>query len=484
MVENNWQSFQKPQGNIPSSNETSIREEEKSEAKQAKWGDFKTPTTYQGPVSELDEESTLGYIGRNLSQYASRGIEQVAGRYGNTEKFLKDALVSFPSAGGVLGTAINELVGKENWERLIRGREGRQQMLPTSENIKEAIGKSTGGYTLPKTKGESMVNEKIEDVAALFSRGSRGSMRDIAIRGSIPVLSGIGGDVVEYVGFGKDAATKTKLGLWTTFALLEGVNGNRHAARLMNDARNGIPNTVIADVPRLQQRLRRVANSNMLLHVDPRSASARQALNGIEQDLRNGQTSVRSLMNTYDGINALKRSQDMFSLTRTDRGFATRALNSVRDVVREEILDSAHAYPNAIQSWESGLGAWAAIHQSNHITNIVQDIARGPYGKAISGPALSLFGIGGGYGAFSAPAIAATGAAAAPILYKSAQIAQRVLGNDTLREYYINAIRAASQQNQQAFINNFNKLNKGLEKEDKKGSKKKSTYSGNKQKNP
>ena len=338
------------------------------------------------------------------------------------------------------------------------------QMFPTSNQLKEISQKASSGYTAPKTKGEERLQNVTEDVGSTLMTGRPASMRNALINNlGIPLATNAISNIVEDTGFGKDKANIAKMATWTALSLLGNVNAPQHASELMNRGRNGVPNTVQADVPRLQRRLQQVSNSPHLLHADPRSALARQQVTAIERDLANGQTSIQSLMTSYDGINAAKRNRDLFSLTRGDQGFARRAIDEVRNVVRDEILDIGRQYPDAINSWRSGVEAWSTIHRSRAVTNWVQDLAQGPYNKIITGAAAPLFGVTA-YSGIKAPLIAGPAALAIPAGYKAAQTIQRVWSNPTLANYYWNAIGAATAENIPAFVNNYNKLNKGLEK--------------------
>lgn len=475
MVAPSWGSFQKPndsirtQENLPNQEKEilqeipgDIKDAEKPQGEKPKWGNFQSPETYQGPIDPTEEESTFGYLARNIASNASRLGEQVLGRRGNLEKMGKDILTNFPQSGGILGYALSELMGPERWERMVRGPKGQEQLLPTSEQLKELSSKATGGYTEPKTSGEKKLQELTEDIGSTLSRRGPITPRNVLVNNlGIPAASNIVKNVVEDLGFGSDKATYSKLGTWLALSLAGNVNAPQYASQLMNEGRNGIPVTLPINVQRLQQRLQNVANSPYLLHADPRSALARQEIAAIQNDLANGQTTVRSLMTTYDGVNAAKRSRGLFELNRDDQNFARHSIDLVRDAVREEIMQSGANFPNALNSWQNGIQAWSVIHRSRALTNWVESLAKGPYSKMITGPAAALFGVAS-YGGIKAPLIAGSASVATPIAYKSMQTAYRVWQDPNLANYYWRAIGAAQQENIPAFINNYNKLNKSL----------------------
>jgi hypothetical protein len=479
MVMPNWESFSGPNDEMSNEEQELIKEvpgelqdSEKPEAEKPQWGNFDSPETYQGEIDPTAEESTIGYFVRNIAANASRLGEQVLGRRGNIEKMGMDILTNMPESGGLLGYALSELVGPEGWERMIRGKTGNTQLFPTSEQLKEASEQLTGGYTKPKTEGEKKFQGLTEDIGSTFTGGRQLTPRNFLVNNlGIPAASNVVQDVVEGLGFGKDKATYSKLGTWLALSLAGNVNAPQYASQLMNQGRNGIPDSVQINVPRMRQRLQTVSNNPHLLHADPRTALARQEISAIENDLANGQTTVRSLMTSYDGVNAAKRNRGLFELGRNDQAYARRVIDEVRNAVRDEIMDSGASYPQALHSWRNGVQAWAVIHQSRAMTNWVDSLARGPYAKIITGPAAGLFGITA-IGGYKLPLIAGPAALAVPAAYKTAQTAYRVWENPNLAQYYWNAIGAAQVENAPAFINNYNKLNKALEKSE--SSKKKS----------
>ncbi len=473
MVTPSWNSFSGPE-TIKTSNKDNLSQiqdtkDNKENSTNKNWGSFQDPDTYQGKPNPTQDESWLGYMARNIASNASRVVEQVAGRYGNIEKFSKDVLSSNPALGGFLGTAYSELLGKDRWESLVKGSPGQQQLLPTSEDFKKASQTLTKGYTTPKTKGEEKFQNAIEDIGSTLSGRSAPQLnRQSAVNHLlIPAAANVAKETVEGLGFGEDKANLAKIAVWFPAMLANNVNGRVYAANLMNNARNQFSPTLQANIPRFEQRLNNLLNQPNLLISDPRSALARQAINTIQNDISNGQTNIQSLLTMYDGINALKRSRGLFELGRNDRNFARRSIDNVLGAIREEITDVGRNNPQALQNWENGLSAWRTIHQSNAISNFVQNLANGPYKGIITGPAAGLFGALG-YSASKAPLFLSGGASAAiPLAYQTGKTIYRMMNNRNLYNYYWNAISAATRNNASSFISNYLKLNKGLESGDK-----------------
>ncbi len=488
MVMPQWGSFQKPnqespeQPRIQEQESNTLKDEMKPEGEKPQWGSFQTPNTYQGEPDPLEEESLFGGIIRNLVSNTFRGAEQIVGRTGNVEKMGKDIAVNSPISTGVVGWALSKLMGPEKWEKLIKGPsekdlelpenlekfrkiEGHsKQFFPTSEMFKNTVNKVTGGYTEPKTKREKQFQEFSEDVGATLTGRSLNNptIRNIGLNNLlIPATANVTKNIVKDLGFGEDKANLAKMAVWLPLSLAANVNASQYAANLMNQGRQGMNQNLTANVPRYQTLINNTSRN--MLQGDPRSALAQQQLSGIQNDIANGQTSIRDLMNRYDAINAAKRDRGLFSLNPGDRRAAIANINQVRDAVRNEIEVLGRANPQALQSWQDGVMAFSTIHRSNAISNWVQSIANGPYAKTLIGPAASLFGVGA-VAAKQAPLVSGATTLAGAGIYKAGKTIYRMWNDENLARYYWNAISAAEVENIPVFINNYNKLNKGIEK--------------------
>lgn len=466
MVEPQWGQFQKP-NEINELNEPKPQnisnavdpEEEKPEPEQVKWGEFQNPNTYQGEPSNIEQEGALNWFGRNVAANSTRFAENYLGKYGNIESLSKSFLKSFPQSTGLLGTAIHSLVGQEKWDKIV----GEEQILPTTEKLREVSKEGTKGFLEPKSKGEKKVQEFVGDVGSIAGSGPRiPTARNFLINNlGIPLAGNAAKSIVEEVGLGEDKGNIAKMATWTALALSRNVNAPEYASQLMNTGRNGIPTTVNIDTPRLQNRLQTVGQT--LLSADPRTDLAREQINRINQDLANGQTSVRSMMTSYDGLNAAKRNRGLFNMDRHDRDFARLSIDRVRNALRDEIMEAGANYPDALDSWRAGIQAWSVVHRSRAMTNYAQDLVKGPYGKLLTGPAAALFGLGS-FASVKQPLVTGTAGAVLPAAYKGMQVLYRIWRDPNLARYYWHALGDLARENAPAFIKNYVKLNKELKK--------------------
>ncbi len=452
-----WDNFQKNEDQSKKDDGLAKKQSEPEiEPQKMSWGNFQNTSTYQGKPDPTADESTLGYLGRNLASNAARAAESYLGRYGNIQEVVGNVLTKFPGSMGLAGQALADWMGPKGWETFIKGKEGSPLVpkLPTSSDLRKATESATGDYTKPKTQNEKKLQEFTGDVAGIGRRVGNTATQQLVNNLGIPAASNAAKAAVEGLGFGEQAGTWTKLAAWTSLSLLNTVNAPMYAASLMN----GFGPNVVANVPRYQNQINATARN--MLQGDPRSALAQQQLAGINNDIQNGQTSMRDLMNRYDAINAAKRDKGLFSLTRGDRKAAIRNIDLVKNTVREEIQHLGASNPQALQSWQNGVQSFAVIHQSNAITNMAEKLAESTLGK---GGLLSIFGVGA-KGLYSSPGFGSAAATATAAGHKAGQVLYRVASDPTLSRYYWNAIREAARGSEVGFAKNFNDLDKVYKK--------------------
>lgn len=449
------QNLPQPEGDAP----------QDQDPKSFSWGQFQTNSSYAASLDPQEEESSMQWLTRNIVSNAARAGEQVIGAAGNLYKAAQDLAYKAPASTGPIGKAIYEWIGDDKWKKIIYGDESESLIVrpPTSNEIQDVTEGLTGEYTKPKTKNEAKAQRLFADIGSTLLTRRPASARNIAINNfGIPTAANAVQSAVEGLGFGEDKATAAKLGTWMALSLSGNVNGRQEAARMVNEGRNGLPDYLRADVPRYSQRMNTLERS--MLHNDPRSQLARDQINGIRNDISNGQLSAQELMNRYDAINAAKNSRGLFELGHAERNAARRNIDRVLHTVRDEIMETGANHPEALGQWRNGMQAYAVIHQSQRMTRWIDQAIKSPYAKAVGPIAGALFGVG----AYHHPAIAAAGSLGLASTYKGGQVAYRVWNDPNLANYYWRAVSAAAAENSNAFISNMKKLEDSYESKAKK----------------
>ncbi len=442
------------------------------------WGNFQTTTSYYNQQQE-QQESNLGMLARNLVSNFARASETALGKYGDIVEFGKSVLENLPDYTGTLGRYFKEFVGPDRWKAMVRGEESLIPMQgfrpPASQDFRKATEALTGEYTKPKNKIEKGLQEFSSDVGATLSLpglpGARIPEGRTPIRHAlinnvgIPAAATAAKQSVEHLGFGEDKATWTKLAIWTALSLLGNVDGKKWATQQVDTARNSLPGYLTSDLNRYINRVDKLEKG--FLHNDPRSTLAVKQVDGIRNDITNGRNSIQDLMTRYDAINAAKSDAGLFQIFGKARETAIKNIDQVRHAVRDQIMETGAAHPEALQQWRNGIQSLAVIHQSNRMTNWIQGVLKGPYQKIAAYPILGLFGLSGA-AAYANPLATSGTAVASSALYKAGQIAYRTWNDPRLARYYWNAISAAQKENAPVFIKNIQELNRRYEQSEKK----------------
>lgn len=428
---------------------------------------------YVDPEQEfLRDESMAGYALRNAAGMASSAASGALGVPGEIVGAVRGVF------DWLMDPIFEGFVGKEKMNDL---REVRDQglKLPTSSDIKGAVDTATGGYTAPKTKSEGRAQTLASDLGSVAASPGRALVgkalgkaagktmlgRAAAKSASVAFAPTVGNAAQiiseEILGFSPEKSELVKAAVWMGADMAKLVSGKTHAASLCSDGRKGFTKFDRANPSRYMKGLDE-ATKGMLLN-DPRSSHAMSQINGIRNDYKLGNLTVNDLMTRYDAINAAKRDAGMFTLGQSDRKFATMQLDKVLDVVRKEIHEAGKSNPNALESWQKGMQAFAVIHQGEAAARFAERAISGHAGRINQGVA-GLFLGGLGKAAHAHPAGAAVSAVALPAVYKTAQILHRVATNESLRKYYWESMKALVAQDSPSFLKNFNKLQEGYEK--------------------
>lgn len=473
-VKKNTQQSDKTAGQSALPNEPAAETEEKlgnAPGEQPKsefsWGSFDTSSSYYKAESEKKTDAVSDFT-RIISSGIMRFGEAAGGKYADMVEFGKSSLENFPSIAGPIGAAIESFVGPEKWKQMIRGPEDEtlgNLKLPTTQNLRGITEKLTGDYTKPKGSKEKAFQEFVSDVGSVASGRAPTLTRHATNKIAIPLTANAVKQTVDYLGFGEDKANAAKIATWLPLSLLGNVNGRQYASQQVGDARRALPNHLRLDLNRYLQRID--ALENQFLAGDPRSEIALKQLGFMRQDILKGQTSIHEAMTRYDAINATKQTKGFFELNRGPlRDAASHNIDQVRHAVRDMILETGRAYPDALQQWTNGIQSLAVIHTSNRLTNFAKETLKGPYGKIGAAAVGSLFGLTGYHHPIVTGALSTAGA----MTYKTGQVAYRVWEDPQLRTYYSKAITAAIAEDAPVFIKNMQKLDAEYKEKEKKKS--------------
>lgn len=419
---------------------------------------------HEQPKSEKED------IARQAAQYGARALETLAGLPGNLKKaftqtrdMLAESLKDFiPKEVGSIQD-INKAFGvpaEKSWENLFfnppTSSELRKEVTP---KIAEAAGKESQFFE-PQSDWERFAGDFTQDLISSFIGPSQANL---AVRIGAPVVGNLVKEGLKYFGAEEETAEKAKLGTMLATSLAGMSNPGKFASERIGQAKNLVPDTATVHVGGLANNLLPLYNRLTRGLNVPSKSRALQGMRELADQVQNNRLNFRSLLDSRDNINEWIAEAGGWDIPGPIRRETLRNLNELKSGVIRSINDNMHRFPQAEALYRSGYEASAVNHQSNAISNFIEQ----NFGKKATsiGAKLLFPGIVGG--AAFLPKTAAVGAASYP-LYKTGQVLYRVAKSPTLAGYYANVIRGSMSQNIPLMVKSLDRLDKELAKEEKK----------------
>jgi len=409
------------------------------------------------------EESKFESLLRQSTQYASRALERVGGFIPDAKKFVSDLILeSYEKADLGFDEIVSEEKKREAPERLKNLFSSNPEVsgsLPgtmTSPELRESSEKISGGYTTPKTPAEEKIGNVVGDITSSLLGGKKSIKNNLLV----PIGANLIESGLEMTGFDKKAQAYGKQGAWFLLGSAANTNANEFAFKLRDEARKGIP-TVSTDMNSLGRELRPLERK--WISGDLRSASSKDQINHIIKDIKQGKTSIHDLITRIDAINAeidFKGGFDYsFKVPKTVRKAEIKNLKELKSALYDTMKDTLKNEPEKFKKFMESQEVLAAISQSNRLV----DFAKKHVVKSVSIGLASLLG-----GAYFDPTLSIAGGAALLGLHKAGQVVTRISKSPALSKYYLNSIKAVSENNVPVFIQNMEALDKALKKEEQK----------------
>lgn len=438
----------------------------------------KTPENTFDPsqFSRKQDETWKEWATRQGVRSTARIVEGLAGNPGNLKKFFKDLIISSYENATLSELDPTEYGKKQreapDWLKNIM-LEGNPEMLggdyPTTEEIKD-IGKDLAsilgepGYLDPKNYIEEQLDETLTDFGTLLFPGGpgRGFMQKLGIS----AVSNMGGEIAGLYGADEKEKQQVKMGLMFMMDLATRGNAREHGANLLEEAEELIPPGDIVDASQFLNNLDRLERRIRVGGVAPSDRPALYLIDELRGRIQQGgQLAAHELPAMNRTVNEIRGNVGGFELPVRDRPRAVRHVNDVHEILGNEINQYGQTNPEFYNLWRQGNEAFAVWAQSNVVSNYIQ----GNYTKpVVSDGAKLLFYSGVGQAGLGKAATIATTAA---IPYRAMQLSYRIARSPVLRRYYSGVVRNAAIGNLPAMIRNMEKLDKELDKEEKKSNK-------------
>lgn len=414
-----------------------------------------------------DDESWLDYTTRNTEQNAARATEFFLGLPGGLKKAITETRE-------MIGSKFLPEISKEISEHEQKNRPEEGGIVnflmnpPSSQDIREKytpqvseklFGSKT--HLEPRGKGEEFMGNLTQDVVGMFMPGSQ--LR-LATRIGAPIISNLAKEGLKYVGVSDENAEKAKLGIQLITSIAGQSNPGQFSSHMIRDAKQMVPENFMFNVGNLANRTTQLFNR---LSRGMRVPSKSQVFRGMEdlnQQVQGNQMSLRSLMDARDDINEWIAEAKGFDVPVPVRDRTLHNLNEMKRHVIDEIHDQLQThFPEVNDMYRNGYEAAAVNHASNAISNFVEE----NFGRKFASASAKILFPGLAGASYLAPKAVIAGGVLFP-LYKTGQVFYRIANSPTLAHYYQDVISQSLRGNVPTMVKSMDKLDKELEKQEKK----------------
>ena len=392
----------------------------------------------------VSDEQVQRDIERNQAQFISRGAEAIAGLPGDLANFV----------GGLFGY---------------------QPGYPGSGEFREASEEVSQGYTKPQNELEEKVGEVAQDVALFALPGAK--HYSFARNLGIPLVANLAKEGIKYAGGDEKQQAGAKIGSMVLLDLLSHRKGlgtaKEYASSLFQKADEMIPKGLSISAENLQPALKNLESSFMKGGSRPDTAEALTKIKEILGEVKNGKIDLKDLVAFRPSINKWVDKYKGFEIG-SSPAIRKQIINNLNKV-KSEVINAAEEYgskynPEYLKMSQSANEAYAAVSQSNKISNFIEKHAGN---KLQSMGAKALLGMGGigSAGTLGGAAGAAIGSGATLSGIATYKLFKTILRSKspTLRNHYFNIIKGAAAGNAGVVSKNAKALDKELKHMDETG---------------
>lgn len=405
--------------------------------------------------SQFAVESPTGQVKRHLLRSGARAGEMLLGLGGE----IREAPGNLMRFGEKLITGkvtpeskFESFVKKVIFPPAISG-------LPTSSEVREKLTKPLSGeYLEPRTKGEELSDEVVQDLTALM----------IPIKGRIPFMRALGSEVaaqslkqgIKLGGGSEETQELAKLGGFFLGNVLSQPKVKAYKDALYKKANSLRPEYASTDALNLESDLNTLKTH---LKRGGTATSKTKALEKIDEVLgkiEGEEISVVELEEFKKTINEARSGlYQEAGLDKKGKRLAKRNLDDVSKSIDKTLAGYGKENPEWFKSYKEANAAHAAIEQSKKMSKFIWGVGK-KFGIPVA--MLELFGL------HAAPGLALGAIKGVGLLgggVKSAEFLTRVLAKPALRKHYLNVLKNAGHENVRITIKDLDRLEKAMREE-------------------
>ncbi len=340
-----------------------------------------------------------------------------------------------------------------------------QNVLPTSQKLKEFSQEASQGYTKPKNEFEENIDELASDIGSMAFPG--GGHYKLARNIGIPIVSNLVKEGLKYSNADEKNQAYGKVGAMVALDLISRRSGGvkSHLNSLYDKAEKSLPNGVSIKATELERSLNKLENTLTAGGSRPTTKKSLEKIIEIKNEIKNGKVDVKRLVAYRPSINEAITELGGFN-AEVPMKLAPKAIKNLNDV-KSEVIKTLNQYgekfnPEFLKNWHDANEGYAAYAKSNVIANFLHNkIPYAPKSKAVQ----SLFSY-----APTAAIVAATklspvgaaGAAAGYSAYQGFKVLHRIKNSPTLSKYYSGILKEAALGNVPEATKNLKALDENL----------------------
>lgn len=430
---------------------------------------------------EEQKEDWEGWLKRLSSQGASSVLERLGGLQGDIREGLGGmAINAYENFGwGLSEKQMKDFV--EKWETnpekqreapqwlkdVFLGQPAfKQQLPPTSHELRKNIAKATEGYTEPKNWLEEKFRNFIGDITDLSFPGNKMSLgRKVFVAGASEGL----GDVAQAISGKEEDKYKVKTGVLLPLTLINPGGAERHISGMYQDVRNSVPANAQTNGLNYVNAVNQFENNLMQSGMStPIKDAILTPLNQMKNKIisNNGQISVHGLLNSKKELNDLRKKYYAETGHFADRAEARKLFNEGMTFIDDAIEKSLNQVdPSGALStkFNDANQSWSTLHNAKRVTKVIEKNMP----KSMRGTILGVFLEQGFQHPGAMMKLGGLGIAGLGIM-SGARVLHQIMNSPTLKKYYTESLKAAAQGNAKLTTTMLSKLHEEWEKEETK----------------
>ena len=399
---------------------------------------------------EQPEENTKHYVRRNIARTAARATETLLGSVGDIAKAPLEEFEKF-AVSKITGKPLTE-ERRESLKKINPMFGGASQILPTSQDIREAHKPITGEYLEPQTENERTADELTHDFTSIalptgiLSKGS--FLKNMAKVVGVVGLGQTAKQGAKVLGYEEQGQNIAKTGAMLLASLINPNGAKKLASDLYAKSEQAIGPEVMGNATALEKEMQALNVKMSLGTVSNSEKAIIDETNAILNKIKDGKMSYQEAVAAKRSINEKAESFLYSSAGKLEKAKARKFYNKINYHLKTFIKTAEKEHPEFYQAHSQADEITGTMHQSKKVSNMIMNHLGIATSLGISPAVTQLLG--------PVENIATLGVGAAAL--KTGELLFRVVKSPVLRKYYLNAVNAASKENAPLMIKNLKKL--------------------------